>query len=233
MRGSNAIAVVATINPIVRGWAAYYRTAVSSETFASLDDYLWRLTYRWRCGSTRTSRGGGSPPATSAGSTRQGTTDGCSATATAVPTCVASPGPTSSGTRWSRVRRLRTTRPLPATGPPGVTSPDDHHPLYRRLLREQDGNCVRCGEQLLHADHLPQSPQDWEQWHRSVHKRTTGVIFPAGGPADEIRLVHTHCRIIPGRRNPLICTPDKASRTCLSRGAGKARTPGSEGAPAQ
>jgi len=47
LRGSNAAAVIARLNPIVRGWAAYYRTVVSSETFTALDHYLWKLTYKW------------------------------------------------------------------------------------------------------------------------------------------------------------------------------------------
>lgn len=38
LRGSNAQAVVHTINPIVRGWSAYYRTVVSSRVFNSLDN---------------------------------------------------------------------------------------------------------------------------------------------------------------------------------------------------
>jgi RNA-directed DNA polymerase len=47
-RGTNAqAAAIKRLNPIIRGWAAYYRTQVSSETFASLDQYLWRLTYKW------------------------------------------------------------------------------------------------------------------------------------------------------------------------------------------
>jgi hypothetical protein len=47
LRGTNAQAVIARLNPIIRGWAAYYRTVVSSETFAALDHYLWKLTYKW------------------------------------------------------------------------------------------------------------------------------------------------------------------------------------------
>lgn len=35
------------LNPVIRGWAAYYRTVVSEEVFSSLDAYLWQLTYRW------------------------------------------------------------------------------------------------------------------------------------------------------------------------------------------
>jgi RNA-directed DNA polymerase len=47
LRGSNAAAVLAALTPIIRGWAAYYRSVVSSRTFKSLDDYLWKLTYKW------------------------------------------------------------------------------------------------------------------------------------------------------------------------------------------
>ena len=44
MRGSNAGAVIARINPIIRGWAAYYRGVVSSKVFNALDNHLWWLT---------------------------------------------------------------------------------------------------------------------------------------------------------------------------------------------
>ena len=37
LRGSNVKAVPAKLNPIIRGWAAYYRTVVSSKLFSSLD----------------------------------------------------------------------------------------------------------------------------------------------------------------------------------------------------
>jgi RNA-directed DNA polymerase len=40
LRGTNAPAVIKRLNPIIRGWAAYYRTAVSSETFHALDGLL-------------------------------------------------------------------------------------------------------------------------------------------------------------------------------------------------
>ena len=34
LRGSNAMAVIARLNPIIRGWAAYYRGVVSSKVFS-------------------------------------------------------------------------------------------------------------------------------------------------------------------------------------------------------
>jgi RNA-directed DNA polymerase len=51
LRGANVAAVLAKINPIVRGWIAYYRTVVSSRVFTTLTDYLWKLTYKWACWS--------------------------------------------------------------------------------------------------------------------------------------------------------------------------------------
>ena len=47
LRGSNVGAVLRKINPIVRGWSAYYRTVVSSEIFTQLDNYMWRLAHKW------------------------------------------------------------------------------------------------------------------------------------------------------------------------------------------
>ncbi|MDQ6851695.1 MAG: group II intron reverse transcriptase/maturase [Actinomycetota bacterium] len=45
--GHSAKAVIRRLNPIIRGWANYYRTHVAGEIFGDLDSYLWRLTYKW------------------------------------------------------------------------------------------------------------------------------------------------------------------------------------------
>ncbi len=47
LRGSNADAVTATLNPIITGWAAYYRIGVSKRAFAALDAHVWRVVYKW------------------------------------------------------------------------------------------------------------------------------------------------------------------------------------------
>jgi RNA-directed DNA polymerase len=46
LRGHNARAVIRKLNPVIRGWAAYYQTQVSSQTFKALDHHLWQLTYK-------------------------------------------------------------------------------------------------------------------------------------------------------------------------------------------
>ncbi|MFC8248612.1 group II intron reverse transcriptase/maturase [Streptomyces chartreusis] len=47
LRGANAEAVIHKLNPIIRGWAAYYRSGVSSRVFHALDAYVWKLVYKW------------------------------------------------------------------------------------------------------------------------------------------------------------------------------------------
>ncbi len=78
LRGANARAVIKRLNPIIRGWAAYYRGAVSSETFRALDGHLWRLAFKWAVFSHSTSRSAGLLTGTSVGSISPGATGGCS-----------------------------------------------------------------------------------------------------------------------------------------------------------
>ncbi|MFE1596951.1 hypothetical protein [Nocardia sp. NPDC058705] len=42
--------------------------------------------------------------------------------------------------------------------------------LRLRLLQAQQARCSICGDFLLHTDHEPQSPQEWEQWLSTVKK---------------------------------------------------------------
>ena len=39
--------ILGQINPILRGWANYYRYDAAKSTFAYLDAYTWRRVYRW------------------------------------------------------------------------------------------------------------------------------------------------------------------------------------------
>ena len=46
LRGHNAQMVLTRLNPVIRGWSAYYRHCVSARVFSQLDDHLWKLTSR-------------------------------------------------------------------------------------------------------------------------------------------------------------------------------------------
>src|SRR6266498_4007438 len=77
-------------------------------------------------------------------------------------------------------------------------------PRRLRLLQQQRGRCPLCGHLLLHADHEPRHPDEWEQWIKAVrtatrHQAITLGAAPGkpGGPA-VYRLTHTHC----ARRHP-------------------------------
>src|SRR6266540_3466287 len=70
LRGANADAVIARLNPIITGWAAYYRIGVSSRAYNRLDAHVWRLAWKWARRTHPNSQDAGSPPATSACSTR-------------------------------------------------------------------------------------------------------------------------------------------------------------------
>jgi RNA-directed DNA polymerase len=47
MHGHSVQRLIQELNPIIRGWADYYRSAVSSRIFNRLDDYLFRLQFHW------------------------------------------------------------------------------------------------------------------------------------------------------------------------------------------
>ncbi|MCY4389539.1 MAG: group II intron reverse transcriptase/maturase [Desulfurellaceae bacterium] len=45
--GYNADAVIGRLNPIIRGWANYFRGSVAKATFGELDRFMWDRTLRW------------------------------------------------------------------------------------------------------------------------------------------------------------------------------------------
>jgi RNA-directed DNA polymerase len=201
LRGSSAKVVIGKLNPIIRGWAAYYRTVVSSVAFSKLDSHVWTLTYKW----ARHSHPNKSKHWVV---TRHYGTFNKSRQDRWVF------GDRESGAYLSKFSWTKIVRHQLV---PGTSSPDDpalaeywaarrrrnKTPLDRtslRLLRTQHGRCPICGELLLHADQEPQSPDQWEQWLQVTRKaiRKHAITTEAGpGTPDEtvtFRLLHAHCR---------------------------------------
>jgi len=200
LRGANAAAVVSHLNPVVRGWSAYYRSVVSSRVFAGLDHYVWHLTYRWarhthpnksrgwvaaryfgKFNRTRQDRWVFGDPATGAYLTKFSWTK----IVRHVPVRAgASPDDPALVEYWAERRRRHKPPPL------------DQHTL--KLLAAQGGRCPACGNPLLDADHEPQSPHEWEQWFMAARRtlRKHRVLQRAAGPGGErsfYRLLHAHC----------------------------------------
>ncbi|MGH3468688.1 MAG: group II intron reverse transcriptase/maturase [Thermocrispum sp.] len=201
LRGANAEAVISRLNPIIRGWSAYYRKVVSSRAFARMDKHVWTLTYKWASYS-HSNKPKDWVVARYFGQFNE-----------------------SRGDRWvfgdrdsgAYLRKHAWTRIVRHQMVPGTASPDDPDlteywaerrrrntpPLdgiSLRLLKKQRGRCPRCGGLLLLADHEPQTPREWEQWLgviRKAARKHAITAEPDQGIPDEVaalQLVHTHCR---------------------------------------
>jgi len=196
LRGSNAPAVIKRLNPIIRGWAAYYRTQVSSDTFARLDHYLWKLTYKWATFShankpsswvfaryfgkfnrARRDRWVFGDRASGAYLHRFAWT---SIIRHQIVTGGSSPDDPALTEYWKWRRRKA---PLPISN------------TSRWLRKDQNDRCAICKVTLYAAEERPQTPEQWEHW--LANPRTTIVkIATQQATTDpaEPRLIHAHCR---------------------------------------
>jgi RNA-directed DNA polymerase len=198
LHGANAQAVINQLNPVIRGWAAYYRTGVSKEIFSSLDHYMWWLTYRWalRAHPNKSKRWamaryfGVFHP-----SRRDRWVFGDRDT-----------GRYLVKFSWTKIVRHRLVQGTASPDDPALTSywaerrrrrKPPLGPFLLRLLHAQHGRCPSCGTLLLHADQEPQSPTEWEQWLTAVRKaiRRTALATEDGRPPDDTArcLMHAHC----------------------------------------
>jgi RNA-directed DNA polymerase len=201
LRGGNSAVVIAELNPVIRGWAAYYRGVVSSKVFHSLDAYVWRLTFKWAKWRHRNKprawivrqyfgkfnrfkddnwvfgdRDSGAYllKFSWTGITRHVVVKGS-----------ASPDDPALAGYWADRRHK-------------VKPPLDNYTLH--LLERQDARCPLCGEHLLAVDQPPQSPQQWERWWLMLTRKAIAASFlvhhgkadPAHG--DPTRLVHSYCQ---------------------------------------
>ena len=229
MLGASARELIQTLNPIISGWAAYYRTGGVQRGVLAVGRL--RVEARAQVGHTppaATSRSGGSPTATSAGSTRTGRTDGCSATATAASTSRSSPGPGSSGTAWSPAEGPLTTPPWPTTGPAdGASSNPRSASTPSTSSNGSTGAARSAGTTCCTPTTPPPPPRSGTQWFRVTRKaiskhslKIVGSAEPGTPDRNRIHLVHTRCRRLDprgGTRASTSASPSAAHAACLSR----------------
>jgi RNA-directed DNA polymerase len=200
LRGANAHAVISRLNPIIRGWSAYYRSVVSKKTFVHLDTHMWKLARSWakrrhpnKSGRWVVDRYFGAFHPTRRDRWIFGDHDS---------------GAYLTKFAWTKIVRHQVVK--------GWASPDDptlvdywatrrrrrKPPLDQsrlRLLQAQHGRCPLCQDLLLHADQEPQTPQEWETWVKVTRKaiRKQAIIADTGqGTSDEpvaLHLIHAHC----------------------------------------
>jgi RNA-directed DNA polymerase len=199
LRGSNVMAVLAKLTPIIRGWAACYRGVVSSRLFSSLDHYLWQLLYKWATWSHANK-----PKSWIVGRYfgkfskfrndrwvfgRDSDTYLVKFSWTDIVRHVmvkgtASPDDPALADYWAKRREK-------------VKPPLDRYTL--RLLTRQDARCPLCGDHLLTAEQPPQSPEQWEQWWLQVTRKAIAASYlvhhgrPGSPDGDQTRLIHASC----------------------------------------
>ena len=201
LRGANADAVIARLNPVITGWAAYYRIGVSSRAYGKLDAHIWRLAWKW-ARHTHPNKSRHWVAARYFGMFNPSRND-----------------------RWlfgSRdtgryLRRFSWTKIVRHVMVAGRASPDDPDlaeywakrrernrppvsPATWHLLRRQHGRCPLCRGLLLYASHEPHDEREWEQWHtvirKAVRKEAISAVMDLGTPGEQVayRLIHAHCR---------------------------------------
>ncbi|TVZ01814.1 group II intron reverse transcriptase/maturase [Trebonia kvetii] len=201
LRGATADALIARLNPIITGWAAYYRIGVSKHAFGALDAHLWRLAWKWaRYSHPNKPRRwiiaryfGMFNPA------RQDK-------------WVLGSRETGFYLRkfaWTKIVRHRMVAGRASPDDPALTGywqqrrrrdrlPVD--PATWHLLSRQRGRCPLCRGLLLHADRQPQSPEEWQQWHtatrKAIRKHAIASVTDLGTPDERAayHLIHAYCR---------------------------------------
>lgn len=194
--GGNAASLLRALTPIVRGWAAFYRHQVSSEIFSALDNYMFKLLYKW-IRRTHPNKGrwwrmdryfGRFNPARN-----NRWVFGDKDTGSYLPKFA-----------WTKiVRHVMVV---------GASSPDDpalaHYWAGRRhrkpngplnvlllaQLKLQRGRCWSCGTRLLNTDRDPESPSEWEFWLRAIQATIRRKTVAIREDRTDQRLIHTTCR---------------------------------------
>jgi RNA-directed DNA polymerase len=196
--GANVAAVTKTLLSIIRGWAAYHRVVVASKVFSALDDYMWRLLYKW-AKHTHPTKSKHWVTARYFGRFNMARQDrwvfGDRETGIYVPKFSwtkivrhvmvngwASPDDPDLAQYWADRRRKGNPPPLNGVG--------------LHLVKKQKGRCSECGDFLLHAYHQPQSPEAWEQWLKTIRmaiRKQRIATHQEGDTSDSRRLVHASC----------------------------------------
>ena len=201
LRGANADAVIARLNPVITGWAAYYRIGVSKRAYNALDAHLWRLAWKWA---------------------RFSHPNKLKRWVIARYFGMFNPARQDKWVFGSRqsgfyLRKFAWTKIVRHTMVAGRASPDDPaltgyweqrrrrtrlpvDPATWHLLRRQRGRCPLCRGLLLHADHPPQDPEEWQQWHtatrKAIRKDAITSVMDLGTPDERAahHLIHASCR---------------------------------------
>jgi RNA-directed DNA polymerase len=201
LRGASPLEVIATMNPIIRGQANYFRPGASKKAYKTLDNHLWQHLYKWA---------------------RRRHPNKSRQWAVARYFGPYNPhrhnrwvyGDQDTGAYLHHYAWTKIVRHVPVTGrnspdDPALTQywanrrrkrkPPQLAESWQRALRDQHGQCPLCREPLLYTDRLPDSLRQWENWYAAIRKAMTHqAITEHTSGRTTYRLVHAHC----ARRHP-------------------------------
>jgi RNA-directed DNA polymerase len=192
LRGENAALVIKRLNPIIRGWSAYYRTVVSSHVFGRLDQHVWALTYKWATYS-HSNKPKHWVTARYFGQFNKARRD------------VWVFGDRASGAylhkfAWTKIVRHHMVKGAASLDDPALEEywamrrraapPPPIDKTRLRLLKTQNGRCALCEALLLPAEDLPDTPTQWERW---LAVTRTAALLTAGPDDQSTSLVHVRC----------------------------------------
>ena len=185
LRGSNAGAVIGTLNPVIRGWAAYHRSQVSSETFSSLGHYTWKLTWKWARWSHP-------------GKGTRWTADRyygkfCPSREDKWVFGDRDTGAYLLNHAWTGIRRHVMVKGRASPDDPDLTGYWENRRRKKTglaldagtlsLLARQENKCPQCGDPLIDVSCPPASPEEWEDWWLGVTRQDIPRAPSAAGSA--------------------------------------------------
>ena len=193
--------LIQRLNPLIKGWATYYRGAVAKEIFAGLDHYVWHRTWRWALRRH--------PQKTRSwikdryfGSFHSRRDDHWVF------------GDHHSGRylykfAWTVIQRHIPVKATASKDDPSLAeywaarTRKRRHPqadghFHVGLAAKQKGLCPLCGLDLIAgAEYEPNSVRDWAHWFTALHRtRTTDSLIyrsTGGNNAPSPMLIHAEC----------------------------------------
>jgi RNA-directed DNA polymerase len=199
------------------------RGVVSSETFSALDDYVWKLTYKWATY--------GHPNKSKRWVVRRyyGMFNRSRRDKWVF-------GDRASGVyllkfAWTRIIRHQLVTGAASPDDPALAKywaerraklpPPTIGKARWRLYKAQHGRCPLCGDWLQPAEDPPPTPREWERWLVTTRK-TIKIAMRKDGASEkaEPRLLHTQChrrQITEDGNGTSTSARPRASRACLSR----------------
>ncbi|WP_079038289.1 group II intron reverse transcriptase/maturase [Streptomyces sp. NBRC 110028] len=212
LKGANARALTARLNPFIRGWSTYYRGVASKESFTSLDRFLWERTWRWVTWTHPRKSGRWKAARYYRKKGRQGTWS------------FADP---ESGNKLLKFAHTKIVRHQLVKGGASPDDPElkDYWDNRRRkraqprmttnkvsLAARQKGVCPLCRMPLIEgAEYEPDNVRDWVEWFEAMRHRLheDHLVYRRHGGSDErrnLRLVHAECHRLhhagDGKRSP-------------------------------